>query len=454
MGREQVWRQIGAVIAVAMLAACGGGSGGGSGDPDAGEDAGSGDTAVDVSEDTDASEDPGEDVEPDTPEDTTDSGDASDAADATDANVDADAADVDATDVDSGDTADADAGGPVCGDGIVEGDEACDLGDLAGATCETLGYTPGVLTCGADCRFRAGQCSACGDGICEGSETWSSCAADCAVVDVAAGATHSCAALVDGSVRCWGAREGHRAGGLPDVSVPTPIPGLVDIVEVAAGPAHTCAVDSAGQVWCWGRNGFQEAGPQSEAVVVWPPEIVEDLPAVDMIALGEHHGCAISNDSDVWCWGRGVFGQLGQGTIDGRSAGPEAIVVEGMSPPFAGLGIGDHHGCAMVDRGAAVCWGRNDQHQAGANNSLWRFEAEVATRQTWLVGAGRTAQLRHRHQSGGTRQPERALLLGKQRIRPARPASDRRLHWSAGVFRLCVRLSSTEESASTAPSTE
>jgi len=112
-------------------------------------------------------------------------------------------ADADA-DADTASDADADSevAAAVCGNGALEPGEECDLTSLGGATCASLGRTPGTLGCGDDCRYDTAGCAACGDGRCEAGETPLTCAAECAVVDVAAGAVHTCAVLVDGSVRC------------------------------------------------------------------------------------------------------------------------------------------------------------------------------------------------------------------------------------------------------------
>jgi hypothetical protein len=67
-----------------------------------------------------------------------------------------------------------------CGDGVrddLDGEE-CDPGDathepdLAGATCETLGYYGGTLSCLSNCRLSVLACDArCGDGVRNGAET-------------------------------------------------------------------------------------------------------------------------------------------------------------------------------------------------------------------------------------------------------------------------------------------
>lgn len=58
-----------------------------------------------------------------------------------------------------------------CGDGIIGDGEQCDGGDLAGQTCESLGYpNGGSLSCSAACLFETSACAQCGNGVMEGSE--------------------------------------------------------------------------------------------------------------------------------------------------------------------------------------------------------------------------------------------------------------------------------------------
>jgi hypothetical protein len=56
----------------------------------------------------------------------------------------------------------------VCGDGEIQSPfEDCEYEDLAGQTCESLGYHGGELACGVDCRFDLASCAnygRCGDG--------------------------------------------------------------------------------------------------------------------------------------------------------------------------------------------------------------------------------------------------------------------------------------------------
>ncbi len=53
--------------------------------------------------------------------------------------------------------------GPVCGNGVREGSEACDGADLGGATCASLGLGSGTLACTGQCAYNTSGCSGAPD---------------------------------------------------------------------------------------------------------------------------------------------------------------------------------------------------------------------------------------------------------------------------------------------------
>jgi len=57
-----------------------------------------------------------------------------------------------------------------CGDGNKSATEECDTADFGGATCQTLGFSGGALTCGTDCKLITTACEKCGDGNITGDE--------------------------------------------------------------------------------------------------------------------------------------------------------------------------------------------------------------------------------------------------------------------------------------------
>jgi len=56
----------------------------------------------------------------------------------------------------------------LCGDGVIDsGAEQCDRSDLGGATCSSLGYPGGALSCTRQCQFdRSGCAATCASLVC------------------------------------------------------------------------------------------------------------------------------------------------------------------------------------------------------------------------------------------------------------------------------------------------
>ncbi|HMJ12926.1 MAG TPA: hypothetical protein VK524_16000, partial [Polyangiaceae bacterium] len=88
------------------------------------------------------------------------------------------------------------------------------------------------------------------------------------VVSVSAGHSHTCAVLATGNLRCWGwANEGALGYGntnmigddeLPYTAGNVSVGGAV--VQVAAGFSHSCALLSTERVRCWGSGWRGELG--------------------------------------------------------------------------------------------------------------------------------------------------------------------------------------------------
>jgi len=73
--------------------------------------------------------------------------------------------------------------GATCGNGVREGAEECDGGDLAGASCDAIGCGGGTASCTASCTLDYSACLSCGvcdfDGVCESGEDCGNCPSDC-----------------------------------------------------------------------------------------------------------------------------------------------------------------------------------------------------------------------------------------------------------------------------------
>lgn len=59
---------------------------------------------------------------------------------------------------------------PTCGNNVIEGDEECDLTQLDGQDCLTLGFESGALSCDLQCNFNTSGCGICGNDVVDEAE--------------------------------------------------------------------------------------------------------------------------------------------------------------------------------------------------------------------------------------------------------------------------------------------
>jgi alpha-tubulin suppressor-like RCC1 family protein len=155
-------------------------------------------------------------------------------------------------------------------------------------------------------------------------------------VAIGGGYGHMCAALSDGAVQCWGYNSRRQLGN-PNVTsftvpVPVTVTGVSNATAVAVGRFHSCAALRDGKVQCWGGNdwgqvgnGDTQAGSGNEVLVPVAATVSGITDAID-VKLGDYYACALLSSGVVQCWGDGSSGQLGNGITTGISAVPVTVI--------------------------------------------------------------------------------------------------------------------------------
>jgi alpha-tubulin suppressor-like RCC1 family protein len=184
-----------------------------------------------------------------------------------------------------------------------------------------------------------------------------------ALMQIDAGAGHTCAVSQEGAVLCWGDNpfgqvgNGNRDDQFRPVSVTSP----GTFAQVSAGGDHTCALDAQGRASCWGRNNHGQLGrPSSDADIV--PRPVQTAVRFATLSAGTSHTCGISLEAIAYCWGDNRAGQLGVGSASDSSV---PIAIEPAFFSAYRIAAGFDHTCAVTLDSHFACWGRGVVGQLG-----------------------------------------------------------------------------------------
>ncbi|HEX7118348.1 MAG TPA: hypothetical protein VF212_06145 [Longimicrobiales bacterium] len=171
------------------------------------------------------------------------------------------------------------------------------------------------------------------------------------------GFAHTCGITVSDALYCWGWSIG-----------PTPaeftVPDSPALAEVGGGLAYMCASSAAGTIYCWGDNMFGQLGNGSVEPNHAPMPIAEPNGQYVQLAVGGEHGCGLTADAMVYCWGRGGSGQLGNGDPSANSSIPVLVDLP-AGVRIVEIAAGGMHTCALSDAGDVYCWGDNSLGQLG-----------------------------------------------------------------------------------------
>lgn len=225
-----------------------------------------------------------------------------------------------------------------------------------------------------------------------GKDTWSS---------IAGGQRHTCGIKTDGTLWCWGRSDAGQLGeetpdaelcklntmSLPCVRVPVRVGADHDWDQVSAGGLRSCALKRDGSLWCWGaRDGISEAttaptrvGADNDWVsaavdsemgcglkrdrtaACWLPDLVTGAREYwKSLSVGSSHACGLTEDGRALCWGDNRNGAVGSGALDS-----EGFLQIGEALDWSAVVAGGWHTCGVSSRDTIECWGSNAFQQLG-----------------------------------------------------------------------------------------
>jgi hypothetical protein len=226
----------------------------------------------------------------------------------------------------------------------------------AGARFECALLSGGTVSCWGQDTF--GQLGGPEDGGAYGSYSSTPMAVEnvTTATAIAAGATHACALLANGTVACWGGNNSGQLGLGSTVytSDAAVIPSLTGVTSLSASNQTTCVV-SSGNVICWGEGLDDKFGGADSDGYAYTPTLVPGVTGATAVAVGGEHVCALLSNGTVSCWGDGAQGQLGDGVMH-EGLVPTPVTASGLTTATA-IAAANYSTCALLSNGTVACWG-------------------------------------------------------------------------------------------------
>jgi len=232
------------------------------------------------------------------------------------------------------------------------------------------------------------------------SWTWSVSTGGAGTADlkqISSGENHACGVANDGSLWCWGknlyGQLGDNSNVDKDVATQENSHSL-NWKQVSAGGDHTCGVKISGQLFCWGNGSYGQLGNAAGTFIQMTP-VRENSQATNwkQVSGGYDHTCAVKTNGTLYCWGYNLDGELGDSTLANKNTPTQA----GTDTNWSQVAASYYHTCAVKTNGTLYCWGSNSKGVLGLGssaNSWYSSPQQVGSDTNWKqVGGGPRAEL-------------------------------------------------------------
>lgn len=125
----------------------------------------------------------------------------------------------------------------------------------------------------------------------------------------------------------------------------------------------------SGELWMWGRNSYGQIGDNTIVNRSSPVQTISGGTNWSSVVTSFNSSAAIKSDGTLWCWGRGLSGQLGDNTTVNKSS-PIQTIAGGTNWSSVALGY-NFRGGIKTD-GTLWMWGNNLSGQLGDNTTTNR----------------------------------------------------------------------------------
>jgi len=147
--------------------------------------------------------------------------------------------------------------------------------------------------------------------------------------------------------------------------------------QIDAGETSSAAVSEEGEVFTWGWGGSLWGGNgglgHGNNLTQNQPALVEGLSnagvKVTSLSVGTAHMLALGSDGLIWSWGNGEYGRCGNGRGSQKLPIPVELLAE-KGVRCVSVAAGGKHSLCVTEEGEVWAWGKNETAQLGLGVNL------------------------------------------------------------------------------------
>ncbi len=178
------------------------------------------------------------------------------------------------------------------------------------------------------------------------------------IISIAAGQDHSMALGAQGEIYTWGDNFCGQLGyqttdlspSLTSYRHPKRVRHLLfreSVIQISAGAQSSYAITNQGNVFSWGRNSQGQLGIGFTTVQNFPTR-VPTLQNVTTISAGDKFALVATRNGSAWGFGDNTYGNLGDNTTENRSV-PSLVINPYESSHVVMVESGDSHSLFLMN---------------------------------------------------------------------------------------------------------
>ncbi|MCJ8345293.1 hypothetical protein MJH12_07120, partial [bacterium] len=145
---------------------------------------------------------------------------------------------------------------------------------------------------------------------------------------------------------------------------PQSLNSTVKFKQIQAGSQHTSAISENDELYCFGRAHNFRLG-QIDSTSKSSPIKVDTIQDAYQLHSGDSHNCVLNKSGQVQCFGSNNYGQLALPLSNSSTSTPNLLDLKNIVK----ITGGQYHNCALQANHYAKCWGYQTNNQLGNGNT-------------------------------------------------------------------------------------